>query len=228
MPLPTPEELQAAWEEVQDLHLQYLAIHGVRLPQTEHYTGHNRALQLAVLCHYRHREVHKDEISAVAQRDLEDAAADQQVRHLKRDGWYIGPKPGLHKLDPYRVSQEFQNSNARKRKRLAGGDFDSIKQAFSGRCATCGALEGRPDPRYGDDIVKLQQGHRDPHEAGDDPDNIIPQCQFCNRSYRSDFVFDERGRVRAVAGIGPIQRASAVVQKRILDWLKRKFGEGVP
>ena len=103
MPLPTPEELQAAWEEVQDLHLQYLAIHGVRLPQTEHYTGHNRALQLAVLCHYRHREVHKDEISAVAQRDLEDAAADQQVRHLKRDGWYIGPKPGLHKLDPYRV-----------------------------------------------------------------------------------------------------------------------------
>lgn len=227
MSLPTSDELQAAWEEVQDLHQQYLAIHGVRLPSAEHYTEHNRALQLAVLWHCR-REVHKDEISAVAQRDLVGAAADQQVRHLKRDGWYIGPKAGRHKLDPYRVSQEFQNANARRRKRLTGGNFDSIKQAFSGRCATCGAQEGRPDPRYGDDIVKLQQGHRDPHEAGDDPNNIIPQCQFCNRSYRSDFVFDERGRAHAVAAIGPIQRASADVQKLILDWLKRKLGEDGP
>ena len=95
--------------------------------------------------------------------------ADQQVRHLKREGWYIGPKAGRYRLDPYRVSQEFQNANARKCKRLTSGDFDSIKQAFSGRCATCGALEGQPDPRYGDDIVKLQQGYRDPHEGETTP-----------------------------------------------------------
>ena len=30
--------------------------------------------------------------------------------------------------------------------------------------------------------------------------------QFCNRAYRRDFTFDEKGRTRAVADIGPAQR----------------------
>jgi len=208
--------------------MEYLAVHEVAIPQVENYAEHTKAVWLAVLWHYRDREVHKDEISAIVRRDIDGAAADQQVRHLKRDGWDIGPSPGRHRLNPYEPSQEFLNVNARKRMQLSGGDFDAIKQAFGGRCATCGAREGQPDPRYGRATVQLQQGHRDPHQAGDDPENIIPQCQFCNRSYKNDFVFDDKGRTRAVASVGPVQRASRTVQRRILDWLKRKFGEDMP
>ena len=225
MSLPTPEQLQRAWQEVKALHREYLAVHEVVIPSVEHYADHNKAVWLAVLWHFRDRDVHKDEISAIVQRDVEGAGADQQVRHLKRDGWDIGPRPGWHKLNPYEPSQEFVNANARKRRRLAATDFESIKQSFGNRCATCGAREGQPDPRYGRDRVRLQQGHRDPNEAGDDMANIIPQCQFCNRSYRSDFVFDEKGRVRAVASVQPVRRASDNIQRRILGWLKRKFEE---
>ncbi len=204
------------------MHRRHLAVHDVRIPETEYYSDHNKAVWLAALWYWRDREVHKDEISAIVRRDVAGAGADQQVRHLKRDGWNIGTKPGVHKLDPFRPSAEFQNTHARRRQRLSATGFDGIKQAFGFRCATCGAVEGEPDPRYGANKVHLQQGHRDPNAAGDETDNIIPQCQFCNRSYRDDFVFDEKGRARAVAGTGPVQRASKAVQKLILDWLVQR------
>jgi hypothetical protein len=222
MTLPTPQELQAAWTELRTIHTEYLAVHEVVIPSVEHYADHNKAVWLAALWYWRDREVHKDEISTIVRRDVEGAGADQQVRHLKRDGWDIGPRAGRHRLNPYEASQEFQNMNARKRRRLAATDFDSIKQSFGNRCATCGAREGQPDPRYGRNKVQLQQGHRDPNEAGDDMANIIPQCQFCNRSYGNDFVFDDKGRVHAVAGIGPVQRASTTVQRLILEWLIKR------
>lgn len=222
MPLPNPEELQTAWTDLQAIHKEYLAVHGVRIPQTDHYAQNNKAAWLAMLWHNKTREIHKDEIAAIVRRDIPDAAADQQIRHLKRDGWNIGTRPGWHKLNPYSPSPEFLNTHARKRMRLGADSFDAIKQAFGARCATCGAREGQPDPRYGQDTVDLQRGHRDPHGEGDDPDNIIPQCQFCNRSYKSDFVFDDKGRAYAVAGINPVRRADAPVQKRILDWLLSK------
>ena len=225
MTLPTPNELQAAWTELRGIHREYLAVHEVAIPQVAHYEEHAKAIWLAVLWHFRNREVHKDEISAVVRRDMDGAAADQQVRHLKRDGWDIGPKPGRHRLNPYAPSQELLNVDARKRMRLGADDFNAVKQAFGGRCATCGAREGQPDPRYGREDVKLQQGHRDPHRAGDNPDNIIPQCQFCNRSYKSDFVFDDRGRAYAVAGVNPVRRASAAVRRLILEWLIEREGK---
>lgn len=96
-------------------------------------------------------------------------------------------------------------------------------QAFGNRCATCGAVAGEPDPRYGRDRVQLQQGHRDPSKPSSDRLNIIPQCQFCNRQYRDDFVFDEKGRAHAIAGLGPVQRASREVQRKVWEFLKGKF-----
>ena len=45
----------------------------------------------------KNEEVHKDFISQVCQRDKPDLGQDQQVRHLKRDGWYLAEdaRPGL-------------------------------------------------------------------------------------------------------------------------------------
>ena len=100
-------------------------------------------------------------------------------------------------------------------------DFEKKKEAFGFRCATCGAIEGKPDPRYGDDKVELRQGRRDPQKLADDPQNIVPRCANCDRTYKDDFVFDERGRAYAVAGIDPVRRASKAVKQKILESLER-------
>jgi len=225
MTLPDSSDLQAAWGELQEIHKEYLAVHGVKLPKSKHYTDSNKSLWLAMLFLYRDREVHKDEISKLAQRDLKGAGADQQVRHLKRDGWNIGDKPGLHQLYPYKPSSEWANASAQKTARLKAGSFSELKDAYGGRCATCGAREGMPDPRYGDQEVMLQQGHQDPSRPGDDKRNIIPQCQYCNQAYRDDYAFDNKGRVYAVASVRPVKRAHKSVQRKILDWLTHHFKE---
>lgn len=223
MTLPSPDDLQAAWLEVKDIHKEHLAIYGVKLPKASHYAESNKSLWLAVLYCYMDKDVHKDEISEIARRDIPGCGSDQQVRHLKRDGWHIGDKPGIHKLNPYDPSPTFLNTNARKQSRLAANDFDQLKDAYGKRCATCGVREDRPDPRYGAENVMLQQGHQDPYKPGDDPENIIPQCQFCNRAYKNDYAFDDKGRVRTVASVRPVKRANESVQREILAWLRKEF-----
>ena len=221
--LPSQEELDAAWEEVKRIHRIHLARHGVKLPRA----NSCKRVWLSMLYHFRDREVHKDEISDAVRREFPDAARDQQVRHLKRDGWNIetGKEPGSHRLDPYTASPTLQIDQARRRAVLHDEDFNERKIAFGFRCATCGASEGEPDPRYGGDKVELQQGHRDPHKPSDDHENIIPQCANCNRAYKDHFVFDEKGRVRAVASVDPVKRASKSVRRKIFEFLKNQLGE---
>ena len=220
---PTPEELQTAWEQLQEIHLEYLAQHEVKIPQVTDYAANQKSFWLAVLYFWKDRKVHKDEISELARRDRPNDAADQQVRHLRADGWDIGQEKGVHQLNPFRPSERHANTHARRRNRLTATSFESIKKAFGYRCATCGAREGQPDPRYGGEPVKLQQGHQDPNKPGDNLENIIPQCQFCNRAYKGDFTFDDKGRAHAVADVGPVQRASKVLQEEIYQWLKNEL-----
>ncbi|MCY3796960.1 MAG: hypothetical protein OXG23_00480 [Chloroflexi bacterium] len=221
--LPTASELQEAWNELREIYETYLLPYEVKIPKAEHYSEIARSIWLAVLFHFEGEEVHKDVISDVCQRDKPELARDQQVRHLKREGWHLTGKRGFHCLDPYQPSPEWVTERNRRAGRLGAKDFSGLKKFFGNACATCGAKEGRPDPRYGQDIVALQHGHIDPAKPANDKDNIIPQCQFCNRAYRSDFVFDDKGRVYAVADVGPVRRASRPIQKKILEWLKSVF-----
>ncbi len=220
--LPSPNELQAAWEEIQEIHTEYLLPHGVRIPNVVHYTENAKAIWLAALHYFDGQVVDKNTVSTICQRDRPDLQHDQQVRHLKRDGWNLIGR-GKHKLDPYKPSTEWINDKVRRENRLNANDFNDLKAAYGNRCATCGAREGRPDPRYGDDLVELQQGHMNP-EKNLTLQNAIPQCQFCNRAYRGDFAFDDKGRVRAVADIGPVKRTSDSVKRKIHNWLMEVFG----
>jgi len=154
-------------------------------------------------------------------RDNSDLGHDQQIRHLKRDGWHLSGR-GKHKLDPFKPSTEWLNEKTRREVRLNANDFIDIKVAYGNKCATCGAREGRPDSRYGDDLVELQQGHMDPSKPLD-LQNIIPQCQFCNWAYRGDFVFDDKGRAWAIADIGPVERSSDSVKSKVFKWLSSLF-----
>lgn len=219
-PLPTVEELATAWVEAKRVHRSHLAPHEVKLPREDS----PRRIWLAMLFHYQPNPVHKNEISDAVRRELPDAAPDQQVRHLRSDGWNVEDHaPGLHALaDPFRPSPDYANERVRRSGTIAAADFEALKQRYGYRCATCGANEGEPDPRYGSGSVRLQRGHKDPERPADDPMNIIPQCSACNRAYRDDFVFDDRGRVTAVAAVRPVRRASVSVRRKIRDFLNRQ------
>ena len=222
--LPTPDELQIAWLDVRDIHQRFLLKHGVKIPNTDQYSTHSKSIWLSVLHHYFGQFVNKNLISDICKRDYPELGHDQQVRHLKRDGWNLSSEGrGNHKLDPYRPSPEWINEQVRRTGRLTASSFQDIKTLYGHCCATCGAREGQPDPRYGSEEVALEQAHQDPNEHSNDPDNILPQCQFCNKAYKNDFVFDNKGRVKAVASTKAVRSASKKVQREILDWLKMKF-----
>lgn len=224
--LPTRQELDTAYDEVTHIHEEHLAQHGVKLPPKTSF----KWVWLAMLYHHIGEQVHKNQISEATRRVFPDAAPDQQVRHLVRDGWNIeNIGDGYHVLhDPHRPSLTFVTDRTRRLGRLSAQSFDDLKAVYNNRCATCGSAEGDINPRYGEGVVELQRGHRNPHDRQDDLNNIIPQCQFCNRAYRGDFVFDEKGRVQAVADVRPVRRASESVQRRILDYLIRKFRQCKP
>ena len=213
------------WSELTEIHAKYLQWCDVKLPQTDS----NKAIWLVVLYEAYKRNtdewVSKDTIADVVRQYKPDASGDQQIRHLKRDGWLLQTKQigGIshHVLDPYSVEEDYFENLSKRQNLLEAQDFATIKQAWDNRCASCGTRENEKSWRNYDAVVKLQQGHRDPHKPLT-LENIIPQCQYCNRGYKGDFVFDEKGRVRAVASINPIKRASLSVKRKIKDFLNQK------
>ncbi len=214
--LPSREALDKAFVEVSSVHEKYLKVSGVKLPQKG-----NQVVWLAVLFLHIGCWVHKDDIAKVVQSQKPTAGQDQQIRHLKRAGWNLeSDGHGWHRItDPRSPSTELSNDQIRRGRILTASSFDDLKLAFDNACATCGAVEGKRNKRYGNDKVVLQQGHRDPFGPSNVPSNIIPQCQFCNRAYRNDFVFDEKGRVHAVASIEAVRRASNEVKQKIIEYL---------
>lgn len=214
-------ELYSAFADLRRIYRTHLVQHNVKLPEA----NSQKALQLSILHHVKGELVHQDTVSRINRQYLPNSATDQQVRCLKRDGWNITGSRGDHALkDPFRPSEEYANERAKRQGRLNAETWDEVKRTFGNRCATCGAVDGEPDPRYGADRVQMQQGHQDPQKASDAPLHIIPQCQYCNRAYRSDFVFDDKGRVTAVASIRPVRRASLRVQRAIQKFLNDKLG----
>jgi len=128
--------MQKAWLELRKIHSEYLDECGVKIPNCNNFSDTNQSIWLACLFLNRDRLVHKSEISEVTQHFSPNAGPDQQVRHLKRQGWKIGDKAGWHQLDPYDISSEFVNESERKRAVLSSSDFNDLKRAYEFRCAT--------------------------------------------------------------------------------------------
>lgn len=169
-----------------------------------------KELQLIFLYKYLNCFVHKDVVSAFVRKYIPNAALDQQVRHLGSQlFWYVlnkGSKvPNTDETVPsgynYLVSIEMPNPKAvaealKRIGRLAAKNFAELKLAYGNKCATCGIEEGKKDTRN-ECIVMLQQGHMNPRKPLT-LDNTIPQCQYCNQTYKDYFQFNEYGRVIAV------------------------------
>ncbi len=169
-----------------------------------------KELQLIFLYKYLNCFVHKDLVSKFVQKYIPNAAFDQQVRHLgSQYFWYVlnkGTKvPNTNITVPsgynYLVSIDIPNPKAvaeslKRTGRLAARNFSELKIAYGNKCATCGIEEGKKDTRNEETVI-LQQGHMNPRKPLT-LDNTIPQCQYCNQTYKDYFVFNEYGRVTAV------------------------------
>lgn len=116
--IPTEEELQIAWEKLNQIYQRYLKAHNVKIPKGKSFKSSSKSTWLSILHHFEKKEVHKDHISEITQTYIPNSGKDHQVRHLKRDGWDIGPKPGIHKLNPYNPSDEFTTTTDYKNRTL--------------------------------------------------------------------------------------------------------------
>lgn len=163
---------------------------------------------LAYLYYHKNQEISKEELTSfmVAHFGTNDM---QQARHLgKQKGFYIlsGRRGDLHpetnkkiKMDHYllyTLDMPFPSYLINKRSDSINS-WDEIKKLYNNKCATCGSKEGSPHNIHTTTIVKLEKGHCDPNKELN-IDNIIPQCQECNKSYQDKFIFSKDGKVTKV------------------------------
>ena len=193
-----------------------------------------KELQLMFLYKHMNCLVHKDIVSEFVRKYIPDAAFDQQVRHLGSQYlWYVlnkGAKipnadikvpSGYNYLFSIEVANPIAISSALKRMgRLGARNFTEIKLAYGNRCATCGIEEGKKDIRN-EEIVVLQQGHMNPRKSLT-LENTIPQCQYCNQTYKDYFVFNEYGRVIAVSNPYVLLKSPKSIQDEMIEILLKE------
>ena len=122
----------------------------------------------------------------------------QTPRHLwNTHGWYVeSNKKGGGNLAYRLVTVKEPSPNWVPVKRTQGlnvSDWESLKLEYDNCCASCGTKEGEPHRYFKRDVV-LEKGHMDPRKDMS-VGNIIPQCNYCNKHYGNDYVFDRLGRV---------------------------------
>jgi hypothetical protein len=200
-------EFDQVYASVKKAHSENLEALGVKLTKAYDSSGRptKNALVLCILAKYIGVAVSKTELTSMVREFYPKTTDVQQGRHLARqDGWFIASGTRRDAMvdlanDEYMlISLEsayptFRGSEGHRAGRHSV-DFESLKQDYEYRCATCGSSEG--EPNYLNPAVPtiLQEGHMDPTkplESG----NIIPQCDQCNRAYLDKFLFDGQGRV---------------------------------
>lgn len=216
------DEIERMYQRVVDFHRQHLKAEAVRLPSLRNRDGQftKDALTLVYLVqgYPNTRWVSKSELTEFIRRFHPSTNDVQSARHLgMQSGFYIvssrrgnylpDDKPPPDRSSYLLVTLEKPHpAFASGRRSASDADFEAIKKRYNYRCATCGSKEGEPNLRYPRVHTELQKAHRNPKQplTGE---NLIPQCQFCNRADRNYWVYDERGRVVGVADLNPIQKS---------------------
>lgn len=220
----TEKEIEKIYAMVSRLHSEYLQQSGVRLPSLQHTNGKFTvdALTLVYLAqgYPNTRWVSKSELTQFVRRFHPNTNDVQSARHLgMQSGFFIvstrrgnylpeDNPPPRERSTFYllRTLEEPHPAFVAQRRSVADTDFERIKQRYDYRCATCGSKEGEANLRYKRVRTQLQRAHRNP-KLPLEADNIIPQCQLCNRADRNYWVYDKRGRVVGVASVRPIQKS---------------------
>ena len=235
---PSDAEIQRTYDLIAEHHAQYLEELGVKLPQLRKANGDYvlSALTLVYLArgYPDVKTVSKSELTQFMRQYVPEINDVQQARHLAAQaGWYIlsgtrkdgvdmGVQPGEYRL--ISLEKAYPGFNSQRRVDLSSPDYwEQLKAAYGYRCACCGSKEGEPNFNWPDTITVLQKGHMDPTRPLG-PGNVIPQCIKCNQPARDFWIFDDKGRVVAVANPQVVDRSSESVQFRIYEKLYRKYG----
>jgi len=220
--------VQAVYETLRDEHARNLERFGVELPPLLKRNGEYnlRALQLVFLRQHLGCLVHRDELTGFVRSFVEEASGDQQPRHLKYSGWDVrlAGKARDYWLDGKYVpngynglaqvqtpSPTFLKDILKRAGKLQANDWDSLCAAYDHRCATCG-----------EKVELLERGHKDP-SLPDSHENVLPMCGACNNWASNDLVFNDKGRVVALATPRLVRESDKRVQFEIYKWLKTQF-----
>lgn len=237
-------EIEALYTFIAGHHERFLKAGGVTLPRLRRRDGRftKDALTLVYLAqgYPQTRWVTKAELTEFIRQYYPETPDVQAGRHLgMQRGFYIvssrrgnaligeeTPPPNAYKL----ISLERPHPGFLPGRRALGKiDFERIKETYGYRCVTCGSKEGEENWRYPGVITRLQKGHKNPRKPlmGQ---NIIPQCDACNRADRGLWVYDRRGRVTGITAarvvIQSIQRGylPPEEQRRIYEFLQTYLG----
>ena len=185
----TYEELFKIWEK-------NLKEHIIRFPSFD-------SKDAVVLCYLYlnlNKYVSKNKLTIVINNFFGETVNDvQQARHLgSQKGWHIdsGKYDGEYCYKLVSVIETKPNwANGFRTNNLKNYSWESMKKVYGYKCATCDQKEGDRHTLNNKKIV-LERGHMDP-KLELSSENIIPQCNVCNKKYKNNFVFDKNGMVVA-------------------------------
>jgi hypothetical protein len=222
------------YNQIKKIHKDNLASFGIKLPKLTNGNGTftKDALCLVLLFSKFQKSVSKAELTSFIKAYYPNVNDVQQARHLgAQKGWYIlsgtrgdslgNLQPGEYML--HSLSEPYPDYTIGRRiNSLNVGSWNELKNSYHNRCVTCGSEEGKKHLINSGTITKLQQGHMNPQEPLD-LSNTIPQCDWCNRAYRSYFCFDNKGRVSKINDPKFVMQSSEEIQFKIFEILKKKF-----
>ena len=232
----TDGEIERVYEELKEIHKDKLKDFGVKLPELKRGNKFTKnALVLIYLYKKFNQKVSKTELTKFVKKHYPDTNDVQQGRHLATQyGWHIlsrtredleAIKLGLNSGEYQFISLESRHPNftpMRRETNVSEEAWEALKEDCDFRCATCGSKEGEPNFHYPSSITKLQKGHMNPNKSPT-LDNIIPQCEKCNRPDRNYFEYDRKGRVVKIADPKFIRKSDEKIQKEIYEILKLKY-----
>lgn len=234
----TDKQLQKKYESIKKYHKEYLEKEGVHLPNLKRAKKYTvRALVLIRLCegYPNTSPVTKNELSSFVHQYVKDASGDVQAGRMlgKQSGWYIvtGTRGdaddhkvprGSYKL--ISLEEAYPRFIPERRGVTVDEEFwIELKKSYNNSCACCGSKENKPH-RYNPEIkrTKLQQGHKNPNLPLT-VDNIIPQCECCNRPDRNNWIYNDEGRVVGIAKASIVDKCSDEIKKEIYATLYKHF-----
>lgn len=230
------DDIEQAYELVVRYFNEHLKDKGVKLPAlTEGGKFVKDALVLAYLSqgYPNTKVVTKAELTKFIRNYFPETNDVQQARHLgKQKGWFIisgtRDRNGVLKSGEYKLvtlETPFPGYQQKRRNVTVTEDsWEKMKREYGYRCACCGSKEGEANIYSQTSITVLQKGHMDPSKELTE-DNMIPQCELCNRPDRNWWIFNKTGRVIAVADPQVILRSSEEVQREMYEILKKKYGK---
>jgi len=226
-------ELQDYYDLLKKAHEDHLKPKGVGLSAFRKgglYT--QRSLALIALYIRLGQPVTKRELTEFVRKYVEGEADVQDGRHLgNTQGWYVlsaqrndvgtetWPKDAYGLMS---ITDCYPGFSGHREGSLEDSEWAQLLKKFDNRCSLCGSEEGKSNLRNKSVITQLQQGHKDPTKPLG-PSNCLPQCQECNRPLGRKFIFDDKGRPKAISTADLIFKSPHNIQVEVFNLLKAKF-----